>query len=164
MADLSITLDGDWKRAETIVNNYPLFVRKLKVRLIEGVADLYYRMLVAHFERQDLPLAPLSRWYAQWKAKRGLDSRVLIATGEMLGEIKKHKTATGYFVGVKAGKRHRMGGIDIALLALIHEYGSTKRDIQARPVYRTTLSELRGILNSAVEVMVHEVWTEVMAK
>ena len=164
MADFEVALTGDWEIAEKIVNRYSHFVKVLNQRILETVAETYYRRLITHFEKQDLSLAPLASWYAEWKAMHGLDSRILIASGEMLSAIKKGNAKNGeVFVGIKGGRKHKGSGLDVALLALIHEYGSANRGIPARPVFRTTLSELEQILGTLVGEIATEVWNEVMA-
>ncbi len=149
----SATLEGDWSKAKEVMRQLPTFVTVLQATLVDGVSQEYYNRLKDHFESQDLNLEPLSQWYSQWKAKRGLDSRILIATGQMLREIGIHDDGSGKFVGIKGGKRHR-SGIDIALLALLHEYGSTARGVPARPVYRVTVQELKRELRAVVQSII----------
>ena len=163
MDDLNVTMTGEWDEAVRIASRYPLYVTTLRRKVLHGVSETYYRMLVNHFQRQDLNLKPLNEWYSEWKSKRGLDSRILIATGEMLSHVKQYQEDDGAFIGIRGGRTHRGSGLDVALLALIHEYGSTKRGIPARPVYRTTLRELKDKLKAIMDAAAVEAWTEVMA-
>jgi len=108
VADFEVALTGDWEVAEKIVNRYSHFVKVLNQRILETVAETYYRRLITHFEKQDLSLAPLASWYAEWKAMHGLDSRILIASGEMLSAIRKGYAKNGeVFVGIKGVRNTR---------------------------------------------------------
>lgn len=155
-----VTLDGDWTKTKRVLTQMPRFIETLKRRLMSEVSQRYYDSLRYHFQQQDLNLEPLSAWYSEWKQKRGLDSRILIATGQMFDAIKIHDDGHDTFVGIKRGKRHR-SGIDIALLALVHEYGSAARGVAARPVYRITLQELRAELDGVVKLIIGDVAKEV---
>lgn len=154
------TLTGDWKKAKRTIQLLPTFTKVLNERLLTAVSERFYQALIAHLREQDLALEPLSKWYSLWKTKRGLDGRILIATGQMVGEIRIHENGNEKFVGIKGGKRHQ-SGIDIALLALVHEYGSVARGIPARPVYRLTVAELRRELETIVQAVIDETAVEV---
>ena len=155
-----VTLDGDWAKTKKMLTQMPHFIETLKRRLVSEVSHRYYDSLRYHFQQQDLNLEPLSEWYSQWKSKRGLDSRILIATSQMLDAIQIHDDGHDKFVGIKSGKRHR-SGIDIALLALVHEYGSAARGIPTRSVYRITLQELRAELDGVVQLIIDDVAKDV---
>ncbi len=161
MASVDVELEGDWKTVVQHFHKLETFTRLLTERVAQGIAQQYFDSLVQHIERQDLPLAPLNEWYRAWKEKRGLDTRILIATGEMLSNIKIYKTQQPgeRFIGIKGGKRHR-GGIDMALLALIHEYGTE----HPRAAYRLTLQELKKELQTVLNRITAEVRVEVFGK
>jgi len=161
MDSFEVTLTGDWAKTQRIMSSMPKFISVLRKRIVQVLASRYYDALKHHLESQDLPLAPLNDWYRQWKEKHGLDSRILIATGELMDNIKIYDIAIGKaFIGIKGGKQHK-GGIDMALLALIHEYGSVERGMPARPLYRLTFEELKSQLNTVLQAVVIEVKQEV---
>ena len=81
---------------------------------------------------------PLSVDYAKYKAKYGLDPRILISTEEYKDSIKVFRTKdTGYLVGVPH-KLHSESDLYLDDLAKIHEFGT--ETIPARPLWRTALS------------------------
>lgn len=161
MDSFDVTMTGDWAKTKRVMSSMPKFVKTLQQRVVTGIATRYHEALLQHLESQDLPLAPLNEWYRQWKESHGLDTRILIATGELMENIKIYDIAVGKaFVGVKSGKQHK-GGIDMALLALIHEYGSVETGMPARPLYRLTLQELKSKLSSVLQSIVTEVKEEV---
>jgi hypothetical protein len=165
MSSFEVKLVGDWREVKHIFSRLSLFATKLRDNVAAGIAEEYYNALKGHFENQDLPLQPLSSWYREWKAKKGLDTRILVATGQMLSEMKIHELGIGQmFVGIRGGKKHQRSGLDVALLALIHEYGALSRGLPARPVYRLTVQELRGKLNKVVGDIVQRTRVEVFGR
>ncbi|MFH0989839.1 MAG: hypothetical protein V1799_07475 [bacterium] len=162
MPSVECTLNGDWSQAKRYLALLPKFIKALQHNIAADVSEEYYQALVDHFKAQDLPLAPLSAWYKEWKVKRGLDTRILIATGQMLDSIKKSPIKDGKaFVGIKGGKRHRGSKLDIALIALMHEYGDPARNVPARPVYRLTAEELKDKLQPVLQTIVNRTRVEV---
>ncbi len=154
---------GDWQKVKTVVDRLPKFFRRVTDDLAQTLAEKYYTMLRDHFAKQDLPLKPLSKWYLEWKKKMGLDTRILLATHEMFENIKIYNEGTGRrFVGIKGGKIHKMAKIDIALLALVHEYGRLDGGLPARPTFRPTAAELREMLDQLIRAEIKTVWHEVM--
>jgi len=161
MASVDVELQGDWKTVVQHFHKLETFARVLTERVAQGIAQQYFDSLVGHIKKQDLPLAPLNEWYRAWKEKRGLDTRILIATGELLSNIQIYKGPNKgeRFIGVKGGKQHK-GGIDMALLALIHEYGTE----HPRAAYRLTLQELKAQLQFTLDRITAEVRVEVFGK
>jgi hypothetical protein len=164
MPSYEVTMDGNWTQVRQMMVSLPRFVQVLREKLASQIAQKYYDALTNHIRSQDLPLTPLNEWYKEWKAKKGLDTRILIATGELLDSIKIYDLGAGEkFVGVKGGKQHR-GGIDMALLALVHEYGSVTRGVPARPAYRLTLVELKSELQTVINEIIKEARIEVFGR
>ncbi len=154
---------GDWQKVKTAITRLPEFFRSLTDELAQKIAESYYKKLQDHFIEQDLPLKPLSEWYRRWKERMGLDSRILLATHEMFETVKVYHEGFGKrFVGIKEGKIHQMAKIDVALLALVHEYGRLDRSIPARPTFRPTADELRAELDTVINTNLRELWNEVM--
>jgi len=154
---------GDWSKAKKIIENLPEFFRRLTDELAQEIAEEYYERLKNHFMLQDLPLKPLSDWYKRWKQRMGLDTRILLATHEMFESVRVYNEGFGKrFTGIKGGKIHKMAKIDVALLALVHEYGRLDRSIPARPVFRPTADELKKELDSIIRTKLKKLWQEVM--
>jgi hypothetical protein len=84
---------------------------------------------------------PLARSYRTWKRKHGLDSRILIATGEYVRSITAYRqNATTWIAGPLPGTT-TTGGFAMTTLALWLEYGT--RHMPARPHYRIEVAAAR---------------------
>lgn len=101
---------------------------------------------VLHLRNQDLNWQRLSDVYLRRKNnKKGkrLSEKTLIATGSYLQSITSWATKDAVFVGVKRNVKNNEGE-DIANIAMIHEYGSTARNIPARPLWGPVMNEMQG--------------------
>jgi len=165
LPSIEVELTGSWAETKRALMLLPRFITALQEAVAKGIADEYYEALRSHFTSQDLPLAPLSAWYREWKAQRGLDARILIATGQMLDTIKEYPVVGGKtFVGIKGGTPHKESGLDVALIALAHEYGDPEHNLPARPVYRLTVEELKDKLHEVLSEIVRRTRIEVFGK
>jgi len=123
------------------------------------MATTYKDRVVRAIKNQEHPLAPLSKKYAQHKKAAGLDPRILIASGKMIGHIKVWRWRKGnqevYIVGIppramyvrksKGGHKGDVGGgkssrIPVVDVARWLEYGTSK--MPPRPVWFMTFAEL----------------------
>jgi hypothetical protein len=83
----------------------------------------------------------------------------------MLDTIKQFPVVDGKtFVGIKQGTMHRDSDLDVALIALAHEYGDPLQNLPARPVYRLTAEELKDKLQETLQVIVNRTRIEVYGK
>lgn len=101
-----------------------------------------------HLRDQDLNWKPLSPTYLKWKTtkrkgKRRMSEKTLIATSSYFQSITTWADLKKAYIGVKRGVNNEEGQ-EIANIAKIHEYGSTKRNIPARPLWQPTLEELKS--------------------
>lgn len=108
--------------------------------IVDTNAEMYYDALIETIESQNF--APLSPEYRKRKGLLGLDTRILIATGEYMSSIRiKRVNAYGSgnvaarHVGVDEGQRHSGTNLSMGDLAIIHEYGTSDGRIPARPHY-----------------------------
>lgn len=105
------------------------------------------RLAKEHLQKQDLGWKPLSPEYLKYKqkgrkGKRKLSEKTLIATSSYFQSITSYTTRSQVAIGVLRGVRNE-DGQEIANIARIHEYGSTKRKIPARPLWQPVLEELK---------------------
>lgn len=140
---------------------------KRVVRRFASIAETTARERVGEFVRSerdgfvrrieeqqfhDFDITPLSPRYAAWKAKRGLDPRILIRTGHYLRSIR-----TFEFEG-KNGIQYRIGfdsnavavdadghptSFPLHRLAAVLEYGSVAAHIPRRRHWRPHLVEMK---------------------
>lgn len=113
--------------------------RSILSKELEKLADEIKLALL----RQTLDLAPLSPKYLAWKKRKGLDHRILIATGHYVSSIKVKRKNNQWEVGVPDGF-HPTAGMTYEKLARIHEYGSKKMHIPARPHWRPTIAKFQA--------------------
>ncbi len=95
---------------------------------------------------------PLNPDYKQWKILHGLDERVMIATGWYISQIKVQHRSTGkygtmYYVGFdsRALVRDEDGNtipFTLVSLAWVHEKGSAKAHVPARPHWGPHLAKM----------------------
>lgn len=135
------------------VRGGPTIPHKVVIRILnEQVRDLGQGMALTLAKRlagrvrqtiigQTEHWPPLSQRYAAAKARRGLDPRMLIATGRYVNSIRARKSGTKtYVVAPSRESVLDAHGIptDLTLrdLGAIHEFGSRKRSIPPRPHWR----------------------------
>ncbi len=113
---------------------------------VEAFAEEQRDDFQQRIEEQDFPsfdASPLSPAYAKYKARMGLDPRVMIATGYYKDAIKvfSRKNRDGsvtYYVGFhkrELARDHKGERVPITLvkLAWVHEKGSVEMNVPARP-------------------------------
>ncbi len=81
----------------------------------------------------------LSKTYARYKLRKGLDGRTLLALGDYVRSIEVFRSdrkdaGVTYRVRTKPGKHY--SGLTYNELGLVHEFGSAKAQIPARPHWR----------------------------
>ena len=81
--------------------------------------------------------APLDPDYLDWKIKKGLDPRILIATRDYLEHIGTYEQDGKIFVGPLPGT-HKPSGVPYVKLARWFEYGT--ETMPARPLWRPLFS------------------------
>lgn len=102
----------------------------------EKEAKLSAERIKRNIYKQSYGHVPLSRPYLKWKIKRGLDARILIATGAYVASIEARKqNATTWIVAPRAGTQHK--GRALSTIGLWLEYGT--RNMPARPHFRPDL-------------------------
>lgn len=122
-------------------------VDKIGEELAKSNAEIYHKALIDNITGQKLSWRPLTPSYLAGKGVLGLDTRVLIATGEYLGSIDIRKVKQGgdkirYHVGVDPDATHS-GGLNMGVLALVMEYGTADGRVPARPHYGVTWNQVR---------------------
>lgn len=111
-------------------------------RVTEALAREYKKQLLRHIENQDLKWKELDPKYKEWKIKNGLSEKVWKATGTLKDNIVVLKTESGtWFAGIDSTSKYE-DGTSIALVAMVHEYGSPSRGIPARPLFRPTRQKM----------------------
>nr|BDD48157.1 hypothetical protein 1 [bacterium] len=156
-------LTGEWKGFENdLVRLKTTLLTKLKLATVQN-AEITKKSVVKHLQNQDLGWDKLSKKYLARKKKQGLSTATLIATSQLMQSITTQASSNkmSAFVGVLRTAKRRGGGKAV-LIAAIHEFGSKRRKIPARPLFRPTLQEVkpqianryREALNEALKTLV----------
>lgn len=135
-----IKLIGSWNAINAITANLE---RLGKEAMKEGLAKtgLYAEgRAKGHISKQDLGWKPLNQAYADSKAKKGLSNSILVSTSAYFQSITSYVQGNVAYVGVKKVARDK-DGKQIANIAAIHEFGSDKANIPARPLWQPTIKE-----------------------
>lgn len=151
-------LTGPWQDLERdIVRLKTTMVAKLQLATLQN-AETTRKGVVKHLQNQDLRWEKLNKQYRERKKKRGLSTATLIATSQLMQSITTQVTSNkmSAFVGVlRSGKRR--DGEKPALIAAIHEFGSKRRKIPARPLFRPTLREVKPEIANRYREALNEV-------
>lgn len=139
-----------------VQNNYKIIGNQI----VDTNAELFYDALIETINEQDF--TPLSPDYVKRKALLGLDTRILIATGEYLANIKVRRVnntgKTARHVGVDSSTKHSESNLLMSDLALILEYGTSDGRIPPRSHYgkawERILPEIRRNTLSIARTMV----------
>jgi hypothetical protein len=102
-------------------------------------------------DRQKYNWKPLSQEYKNRKRSKGLDTRILLATKEYRNAIFYNKKDDGIVVVGVPQRLHKDSGLQFNVLARIHEFGSNKVGIPARPLWRPALNWWVNDLNHAAK-------------
>lgn len=113
---------------------------------LEEEAEKYAQMVRDSIYHQQYRWVPLTKRYLAWKKRVNRDARIYLATHEFVQSIQVIPTEEGEKIGFIVGlpdKLHVDSGLPIRKLAAIHEFGSPKMNIPARPVWRPTWERFR---------------------
>ena len=152
---MSATLTGDWKGIERKLASLGSDLDDALEVATEQNAQETRTALVMHIQNQDLGWTELDPAYVRAKESKSLSNQTLIATGTLLSSItvyKKDKFSA--FVGAlrSAGSRNATW-----FIAPIMEFGSPKRNIPARPLFRPTFKEMKRKMIERYEKAIEKV-------
>jgi len=170
MIDLKKT--GDWNIVHRLVNSFPEDISVGARRaLIKTAAEAEARA-VRHLRDQDLGWKPLSEEYLKSKIASGLSEKTLISSSQMMqaitsdidtggkksyagvfrksfyknsGVMKTPKSKNGRRKNPKRNRPSESSSKKLAIsdIAKTMEYGSVKKGIPARPLWRPVYKEVR---------------------
>lgn len=139
---------GDWETVGKTLKMLQKTFDKVGDEPLKKCGELYLNLLKSKIEGQSLPWTPLSQYYLEYKIKKGLDTRVLIATGDYLSqlkvqEVKGSSKGKQLFVGASPNDIHKPSGLSMEKIAQILEYGRADGKMPARPHFRPSWEEAR---------------------
>lgn len=151
---------GDWVKVRKLTRNLKADLSEVNKKSLAKVGLFAERQAVMALQRQELDWQPLSEKYLEAKKKRGESEKILIATSTYIQSITSQvggqmlRDANGKFMGKAAQKMSGTklpenvvfagvlkdvkdeNGEEIANIAATLEYGSEKRNIPARPLWK----------------------------
>lgn len=107
-------------------------------KYIQQIAEEMTQEAIEILEEQRYRWVKLSQKYLDWKVRKNLDTRVLIATGFYQDHISWGIKDDTVWFGVE-DVTHEPSGLPLRVLARIHEFGT--KTIPARPLWRPLLSK-----------------------
>jgi hypothetical protein len=144
-------LKGNWSG---VTRKLEGFQKELTEGMRESTAQsaaLVESTVLGHLKHQDLGWQSLSPAYLKQKltkkgrGSRRLSEKILIATATYFQSITTSFSTIDKglkaFVGVKRGVAREKDGTDVVDIASVHEFGSPKNNIPARPLWQPTLKE-----------------------
>lgn len=120
----------------------PRIARKVAARFLQGLIDFWYT--------QKFGLAPLNPGYAAHKAAQGLDSRILIATHELVSKMQIYDVDKNNYVAGVDNTVHSIYGLPLSTIMKTLEFGSPSNNIPARPIFWLTRITLESELVNLV--------------
>ena len=139
-----MTLFG-FREASRMINNLAHDIEIIQMEGMRQIGLEAEKTAVEYLQKQDLGCKPLSERYKALKKRKGLSEKTLIATSTYFQSITSWTTKQAIYVGVKRNVKNK-DGEEVANIAKVHEYGSVKRNIPARPLWKPTLVEMQGRL------------------
>jgi len=104
---------------------------------LQGEAIVIENMTFLQSEWKDL-----SASYLAYKVKKGYSNKILFKTSSMFQSITSWTEGNTAYIGVKRTARNK-DGEEIANIAMVMEFGSKKRNIPERPLYKPSKKELK---------------------
>lgn len=144
-----VQLFGDWNKVRLFIHLLPELISKGSDKGQESAAKQLYRIVRRHIinNGSSLGWAPLSLDYQFKKAKSGFPpGRMYYASGTYYNNIKVWKKGGNTYVGIKARVKSGSSkqGLTLGQIARILEYGSSARNIPARPLWTPSFKDFGG--------------------
>lgn len=148
---LKFKLFGNWEKVIRTVQKSGPAVKTAGLYAQTKIAEEIKKKVKGHLVDQDLGWKQLSPKTSEIKQRAGVDGRILIAYGHYYHAIEVWKSGNQHlvYVGVRKGKHTynaatgKRSVLDIAQIAVIHEFSSGKR-VPKRPLWNPTLREMGG--------------------
>jgi hypothetical protein len=116
--------------------------QKITLNILKQEADKFLADLKEAIESQTLNMKPLNRKYKAWKIRKGLDPRILIATGKLLAAYQVQKLPPGHGDGYVINvARRKQRGVWLSTIDRAHEYGTGH--LPARPHWRPVIAKFK---------------------
>jgi hypothetical protein len=149
---MNISRFGAWGAVSRLIKNIDTDMSRAKDISLKRFVLYAEGKAKKHLRDQDLRWQRLSPKTLAAKVKKGGSNKILIDTSTYFQSITGWVHKDHALVGVKREARDKKGNV-IANIARVHEFGSPKRNIPARPLWKPVMKEtlkyMRGKGNPA---------------
>lgn len=146
------------RNVKVVMDVFQRSLMKMRYGWARRVCETFRTDLIERIEDQRFQHAPLSPKYLEWKQRKGLDERILIATRFYIDHIAVRRSHRGYKVGV-GDARSPNAKVSLRQIVRWLEFGTTQ--MPARPHWRPMISiytnKLRTGKESAYATFMEEV-------
>ena len=132
---MAVKRTGDFKKALNFFEGLNQNLIKAEKKILTIVSAKAEELAVDRINSQPSEWKKLSPSYLEWKISKGYSEKTLIKTSTMQQSITSGTVGLVGYAGVAKTKRNKEGE-SVANIAMVHEYGSTKMNIPARPVWQ----------------------------
>lgn len=145
--DFSYRQIGDFNKAKKRIDSLSKNLQNAQKEILAKVALKAEAMAVERLQSQPSDWDPLNKDYKAQKIREGYSSHTLIRTSTMFQSITSFVKGNKAYAGILKTEKNK-DGESIANIAAIHEYGSVKRNIPARPIWRVVRIDIAKWLAS----------------
>lgn len=158
---------GEWQRANFMLQRFPLLVTRAVNLGNRSFARKYQKKVKENILNDganlNWPAPSIVGKYAKFKQKHAEYHTQMRFFGALLNNIKTFKNGImGWSAGIKSGTHNEKmasirgpGNLDISQYAAVNEFGSTARNIQARPLWNPSYGQIGGNQGLMLEVVLH---------
>lgn len=137
---------GDWRKVALLIRDLDKLFKQSQKETLQRLGLYVEGRAKHHISAQDLGWKPLKTETKKAKQRDGMSTNILARSSQYFQSITSWTAGDKVYVGVKRtavykGTKNSKGGQKIANIAKVHEYGSKKLKIPARPLWRPTFKE-----------------------
>jgi len=132
---------GDWNKVKYLIRGLRKNAQHaIKISLLR-IGKQGVKVSKGHIDSQDLAWKPLAASTVAQKASQNKDPRILVSSNRYYDSITYKVQGNGVFIGVPKGAQTEQGE-SLVVIAAVHEFGALSKNIEARPLWQPTGSEL----------------------
>jgi hypothetical protein len=132
---MSVRRFGDINKVDSLFRNLVNNMTTAERAILKEVSLKAEQLAVDRIKSQPSEWKALSPSYYKWKVDKGFSEKTLIKTSSMIQSITSGVDGLVGYAGVTKTARNK-DGESVANIAAVHEYGSVKMNIPARPVWQ----------------------------
>ena len=131
---------GDWAKVARLIGNMSKEMKRAQELSLKRFALKAEGTAKKHISDQDLGWAALKAATVADKKRKGYSDKILVRTSDYFQAITSYTLKDHAYIGVLKVAKNKDGNV-IANIAAVHEFGSPKRNIPERPLWKPTLDE-----------------------